>query len=201
MKVNVETIHVGGEYKTNCYLLENTETKELILIDPGSQAELILEAIGERTPVAVLITHGHFDHFSAVDEICGRYDIPMYIHALDAPKLTDARMNESITFGFHVTVKTKPNILADGQTITLGGVAFTVLHTPGHSKGGVCYLLPENQGIFCGDTLFLGGYGRFDFGDGNFSELKQSLRKLINLHPKMIAYPGHGETTFAGKDA
>ena len=199
MKINVETVPVGGDYKTNCYLVENDETKQLVIIDPGSQAELILKAIGERTPVAVLITHGHFDHISAVDEICGRYDIPLYIHELDVAKLTDDTMNESVTFGFHVNVKTKPQTLTDEQVLTLAGMTFAVLHTPGHSKGGVCYRMPEDQGIFCGDTLFNGGYGRYDFGDGNFSELKQSLRKLINLSPKMIAYPGHGPTTFAGK--
>jgi hydroxyacylglutathione hydrolase len=199
MNIIVETIPVGGDYKTNCYLAENADTKELVIVDPGSEAGKIIGIVGGHTPVAVLITHGHFDHFSAADEICGRYAIPLYIHELDAPKLLDAQKNESITFGFHVTAGTKPIPLADGQTLTLAGMEIAVLHTPGHSKGGVCYLLPENLGIFCGDTLFFGGYGRYDFGDGNFSELKQSLRRLMNLHPKILAYPGHGPTTYAGK--
>jgi hydroxyacylglutathione hydrolase len=199
MNIIVETIPVGGDYKTNCYLAVNADTKELVIVDPGSEAGKIIGIVGGRTPVAVLITHGHFDHFSAADEICGRYAIPLYIHELDAPKLSDAQKNESVTFGFHVTADTKPIPLADGQTLTLAGMEIAVLHTPGHSKGGVCYLLPENLGIFCGDTLFSGGYGRYDFGDGNFSELKQSLRKLMNLHPKILAYPGHGPTTYAGK--
>ncbi len=200
MNVSVETIPVGGEFKTNCYLLENTDTKEVLIIDPGADAELIMQTVGGRKPVAVLITHGHFDHVSAADEVCGRYAIPLYIHTLDAAKLTDPKMNESIAFGsVAVTVGTKPETLEDEQVLTLAGMEITVLHTPGHSKGSVCYLLPENLGIFCGDTLFSGGYGRYDFGDGNFHELKQSLRKLMNLHPKILAYPGHGPTTFAGK--
>ena len=200
MNIHVETLPVGDEFKTNCYLLENTDTKELIIIDPGADAELIINAVGNRTPVAVLITHGHFDHISAADTVCGQYSIPLYIHELDASKLTDAKMNESIAFGsVPVTVDIKPETLIDGQVLTLAGMEITVLHTPGHSKGGVCYLLPEDHGIFCGDTLFSGGYGRYDFGDGNFSELKQSLRRLMNLHPKILAYPGHGPTTFAGK--
>lgn len=200
MNIHVETLPVGDEFKTNCYLLENTDTMELIIIDPGADAELIINAVGNRIPVAVLITHGHFDHISAADTVCGQYAIPLYIHELDASKLMDAKMNESIAFGsVPVTVDIKPETLIDGQVLTLAGMEITVLHTPGHSKGGVCYLLPEDQGIFCGDTLFSGGYGRYDFGDGNFSELKQSLRRLMNLHPKILAYPGHGPTTFAGK--
>lgn len=199
MKIHVETIPVGGEYKTNCYLAENSDTKELLIVDPGADAELIIGAVGNRTPVAVLITHGHFDHFSAADEICERYHIPLYIHELDAAKLTDAKANESVTFGFHVTVSVRPVTVTDGQRLTLGGMEIFVLHTPGHSRGGVCYVMPEDHGMFCGDTLFYGGYGRHDFGDGNFAQLKQSLRMLMNLHPRVKAYPGHGQATYAGK--
>jgi hydroxyacylglutathione hydrolase len=199
MNINVETLRVGSDFETNCYLAENTDTHELIIVDPGAQAQRIIAAVGNRTPVAVLLTHGHFDHFGAADDVCGHFNIPLYIHKLDAPKLTDTAGNESRTFGFNVSIQTKPVPVTDGQTLDLAGMAITVLHTPGHSKGGVCYLLPEDQGIFCGDTLFHQGYGRYDFGDGNFSELKQSLRKLIHLHPKIVAYPGHGQSTFAGK--
>jgi hydroxyacylglutathione hydrolase len=199
MRIDIQTIPVGGDYPTNCYLAENTDTHELIIVDPGLEAGRIIAAVGERKPVAALITHGHFDHFAAVDGVCGRFQIPMYIHELDAPKLTDAVKNESRTFGFNVTVETEPITVTDGQVLTLAGMEIAVLHTPGHSKGGVCYFLPDNQGVFCGDTLFYQGYGRHDFGDGDFSELKQSLRKLMNLHPRVAAYPGHGKSTFAGK--
>jgi len=75
-----------------------------------------------------------------------------------------------------------------------------VLHTPGHSAGSVCYLLPENAGLLCGDTLFNGGYGRYDFADGDFTALKNSLRRILYLHPRIPAYPGHGASTFAGRD-
>lgn len=198
MKIKVETLHVGS-YDMNCYLAENTETHELLVVDPGADAERIIAATGNRIPVAVLITHGHFDHIGAADGVCDHYHIPLYIHALDAPKLTDPAANVSHQFGEDVVVHTQPELLEDGQVLTLGGMEITVLHTPGHSRGGVCYLLPEHQGVFCGDTLFHQGYGRYDFGDGSFADLKQSLRKLLNLHPQQIAYPGHGRTTLAGK--
>jgi hydroxyacylglutathione hydrolase len=199
MKIQIETLPVGEGFEVNCYLAENTDTQELVIIDPGADAQKIIGAVGGRNPVAVLITHGHFDHFGAADKVCAHFQIPLYIHELDAPKLTDAVKNESRTFGFSVTIETKPVPITDGQMLTLGGMEIAVLHTPGHSMGGVCYILPENQGIFCGDTLFFQGYGRHDFGDGDFSLLKQSLRKLMNLHPKVAAYPGHGRSTFTGK--
>ncbi|HPF86876.1 MAG TPA: MBL fold metallo-hydrolase [Candidatus Limiplasma sp.] len=198
MKINVEKLHVGS-YDMNCYLAENPDTHELLIVDPGDDAPRIIEAVGDCKPVAVLITHGHFDHIGAVDGVCEHYQIPMYIHALDAPKLTDPVLNVSRQFDCNVVVHTAPVPVEDGQVLSLGGMEITVMHTPGHSKGGVCYLLPDNQGVFCGDTLFHQGYGRYDFADGSFAELKQSLRKLFQLHPQRIAYPGHGSTTVAGK--
>ena len=199
MKINVETIPVGDNYPTNCYFAENTETGEMVIVDPGLEAERIIAAVGNRKPVAVLITHGHFDHFAMADTVCERFQIPLYIHELDAPKLSDAEKNESRTFHFNVAIHTRPVTVTDGEVLTLAGMEIQVLHTPGHSRGGVCYILPENQGMFCGDTLFYQGYGRHDFGDGDFTELKQSLRKLMNYSPRVVAYPGHGQTTFAGK--
>ena len=109
MNIHVETIPVGSEFTTNCYLAENSDTKELVILDPGADAEKIIAAIGERKPVAVLITHGHFDHIAAADAVCDQYHIPLYIHELDAAKLTDEKMNESTGFGsVAVTVNTKP---------------------------------------------------------------------------------------------
>ena len=106
---------------------------------------------------------------------------------------------KSVTAYSLLRILTDSGRVTGGQVLALAGMEIAVLHTPGHSRGGVCYILPENQGMFCGDTLFFQGYGRHDFGDGDFSELKQSLRKLMNYHPKVIAYPGHGKSTFAGK--
>lgn len=199
MSVRVETLHVG-DFSMNCYLVENTDTRQLIIVDPGADARLIMADIGSRKPVAVLLTHGHYDHIGAVDALCSHYHIPVYIHSGDVPKLTDPVRNVGMQFGCDVHVSTKPIEIADLQVLSLAGLSITVLHTPGHSKGSVCYLLPDNAGLLCGDTLFNGGYGRYDFDDGDFTELKNSLRRILYMHPKMKAYPGHGSTTFAGKD-
>ncbi len=199
MPVRVETLHVG-DFSMNCYLVENTESRRLVIVDPGADAPRIFAAVGGRKPEAVLLTHGHYDHIGAVDAVCARYGIPLYMHPADAPKLTDPVQNVSDAFGCDVRVSTAPLPVADNQVLSLAGMKITVLHTPGHSKGGVCYLLPENAGLLCGDTLFDGSYGRYDFADGDFSELKNSLRRILYLRPRMVAYPGHGPTTFAGRD-
>ena len=199
MAIHVETVAVDGG-GMNCYLVENTSTRELVVVDPGSDKDAIIAAIGGRKPVAVLLTHAHFDHIGAVDAVCGQYGVPLYMHEGDAPKLTDPVANVGASFGQSVTVRTKPSFIAEGQALTLGHMKLAVLHTPGHSKGSCCYLLPDNTGLLCGDTLFSHGYGRTDFPDGDFGELTNSLRRLMRLHPRMVAYPGHGETTLVGRD-
>ena len=199
MSIRVETLHVG-EYSMNCYLVENTDTREVVLVDPGADGRRIIADVGSRKPVAVLLTHGHYDHIGAVDTVCSHYGIPVYIHSADVPKLTNPALSVGAEFGYDTRVSTAPTPITDNQVLTLGGMRITVLHTPGHSKGSVCYLLPDNAGLLCGDTLFDGGYGRYDFADGDFGELKNSLRRILYMHPRMVAYPGHGGATFAGRD-
>ncbi len=189
-----------GEYHVNCYLVENRDTGDTFIVDPGGDGQQIIQAVGSRKPAAVLLTHGHYDHMGGVDEVCDHFGIPLYLHALDLPKLTDDGMNCSRRFGLPMTVATQATPMQDGQRLPLGGVDITVLHTPGHSAGSCCFLLPDGQGVLCGDTFFDGGYGRTDFEDGSFQELKQSLRKLMALSPRMTAYPGHGAFTQTGRD-
>ena len=199
MSILVETLRVG-EYAMNCYIVENTDTRGVVVVDPGADGPRIIADIAERKPAAVLLTHGHYDHIGAVDAVCSRYQIPLYLHAADIPKLTDPRLNVGAEFEHDTVVRTAPTPVTDGQKLTLAGMEITVLHTPGHSSGSVCYLLPQNAGLLCGDTLFDGGYGRYDFPDGDFGALKNSLRRILYMHPRMVAYPGHGTTTFAGRD-
>ena len=189
-----------GEFQENCYLVINEDAQACVIVDPGAEGERIIRAVGSLKPAAVLLTHAHWDHIGAVDAVCEKYGIPVYIHEADAPKLTDMEANTGKGFGYPVTVKTIPRLLHDDEELNLAGIGLKVLHTPGHSKGSVCYLLEGNQGILTGDTLFKGGYGRYDFADGSFHELKESLRTLFHLTPQMPAWPGHGEATVAGRN-
>lgn len=197
--INVERYAVG-ELGVNCYVVENTETQECILVDPGAEGERIIRQVGKRKPVAVLLTHGHFDHIGAVDEVCSHFSVPVYMHHADAPKLADPMSNVSGLFGGCVVQQSKPLCLQGGEMLTLAGMEIQVLHTPGHTSGGVCYLLPDNQGILTGDTLFAHGYGRTDFPDGDFAVLFQSLRSLLRLTPQMVTWPGHDAPGKVGKN-
>lgn len=199
-RVSLRCLSVGS-FQSNCYLVENRENGQCVVVDPGAEDTRILSALTNANPAAVLLTHGHCDHIGAVDAVCGKYHIPLYVHKADAARLADPEANLSHPFGFEVAVHTRPSVLLEGgETLTLAGIPIQVLHTPGHSEGSVCYLLPEGQGILTGDTLFAHGYGRTDFPDGSFLKLKESLRTLFHLHPKMTTYPGHDETGVVGTD-
>ncbi len=196
--IRVEWVTVG-DFSVNCYIVKNEETGGCVIVDPGAEAKKITSAVGVSKPAAVLLTHAHCDHIGAVDELCGRFDIPLYVHEEDAPKLVDSNANVATYFGLEMTVKTVPRLLHGGETVTLADIPFQVLHTPGHSVGSVCYLLPENQGVLTGDTLFAHGYGRTDFPDGSFAQIRQSLKTLFLLTPRLRAYPGHDEIGWVGR--
>jgi len=191
---------VVGEMGVNCYIVENTKTKECFVVDPGAEADRIFARIADRKPVAVLLTHGHFDHIGAVDQLCSHYAIPAYVHEADAPKLSDAQTNVSALFGMPLVQTTRPSVLCGDETLSLAGMEVQVVHTPGHTSGCVCYRLPNNEGILTGDTLFAHGYGRTDLPDGNMHLLYQSLRRLMKLTPKMVTYPGHDAFGVVGRD-
>ena len=198
-KVAVERL-VVGELAVNCYIVENAETHECLIVDPGAEAQRIVRQVGERKPCAVVLTHGHYDHIGAVDAVCTHFGIPAYIHAGDAAKLGDAMANVSAVFGQPLTQATVPQTIEEEGVLTLAGIDLQILHTPGHSNGCICCILPDGQGILTGDTLFAHGYGRTDFADGDFGKLHQSLRRLFRLTPKMTAYPGHDVPGIVGRD-
>lgn len=197
-KISVERLIVG-ELAVNCYLVENTETHECFIVDPGADAQRIMDAVGDRRACAVLLTHGHYDHIGALDEICTHYQIPAYVHSGDAGKLADPMGNVSAVFGDPVAQNTVPVSIEEG-VLTLAGIEMQVLSTPGHSNGSICCILPDGRGILTGDTFFAHGYGRTDFADGDFAKMHQSLRRLFRLTPRMIAYPGHDCTGILGRD-
>ena len=199
MPITVERLIVG-ELAVNCYIVENTETHEVFIVDPGAEAKRIIRQVGDRKACAVLLTHGHYDHIGAVDEVCSHFGIPAYIHAGDAAKLSDAMANVSAVFGEPLVQHTVPVKIEEEGALKLAGMELQILHTPGHSNGCICCILPDDAGILTGDTLFAHGYGRTDFADGDFTKLHQSLRRLFRLTPKMVAYPGHDVPGVVGRD-
>ncbi len=184
--MTITTIPVG-ELATNCYLLQKDDASPVVLIDPGADPESILRAVHGRPVAAILLTHGHFDHIGAVDALP---EAPLYIHELDAEMLMDGRKNGAYSLGFEGLCRRKAIPVREGDTFTPGGIVFTVLHTPGHTRGSVTY--QTEDALFTGDTLFHRGYGRTDLYGGSYADIRVSLRRLLSLPPALRFYPGHG---------
>lgn len=174
---------------TNTYLV--SENGRGILIDVGSDGEdLYLYALKEGiTLEAVLLTHGHFDHANGCAELQQK-GIKIYIHEADAEKLYTYKGMAAFA-GVKLNAFKADEFVEDGEILSLMGKKINVLHTPGHSKGSVCYVIDDS--VFCGDTLFCGSYGRYDFYDGDLNELKNSAKKIFSLNGDYKLYPGHGE--------
>lgn len=198
IQMQVEHLAVGP-VQTNCYLAINKETKEAIIIDPGDDADRIgmrLKQL-EAKPVAILLTHGHFDHAGAAKTLAAQYDILVYAHEKEAKTLEDSRMNLSGPLAGGTTTYHADVFLKDEQELTLAGLHMRVLFTPGHTPGGCCYYFPREDVLFSGDSLFCGSVGRTDFPGGSMRTLVDSVRnKLMSLPENTIVYPGHDiETT------
>lgn len=190
-----------GSVGSNCYLAE--EGGEALIIDPSASASAILRKLSEEgcTPVGILLTHGHFDHIMSVDTL--RQAVPglkVFIHESDAPMLTDADKNAfALFFGQDRVWKPADVLLGDGDEIKVGNATFTVVHTPGHSPGSVCYLCRSAGILFSGDTLFADNIGRCDLWGGSYSVMRQSLKMLRTLDGALTIYPGHGDTNTLSK--
>ncbi len=186
-----------GDFEENCYLFACPHTKEAVIIDPGDEPERILAQIRELQiiPRYILNTHGHIDHICAIDAVSQVYPVPLAIHPADVPMYTDER--SAAMFGRKAPlVKRKPDILLqEGQRITFGTLSLEVLHTPGHTPGGVCLVCPTYC-VFSGDTLFYRSIGRTDLPGGNYEQIVASIRtKLYTLDDDLAVFPGHGEPT------
>ncbi len=176
-----------GELMTNCYLVARDETSPLVVIDPGDDASRLRQTIGQRPVAGVLITHAHFDHILGLEALTGA---PVYVHEADAESLC----NETAAAGYgRVNRVPATDTVHEGDTISLGGLEFTVLHTPGHTPGSVCYQCGDT--LFSGDTLFATGWGRTDLPGGDEAAMMKSLRRLLRLPAKLRVLPGHGAGT------
>lgn len=191
---------VLGPVRTNCYLAVNQETKECFVVDPADMAGLILTEIKEEnlTARAVLLTHGHYDHIGAAEELRTALKIPIYASEMELPTLADTEKNLSAMFGHPMTVKADRG-LKDGEVLGIAGFSVQVFQTPGHTPGGACYYLEEEKTLFSGDTLFAGSVGRSDFPGGSARTLQDSVRRLFRELPEDTnVYPGHESETDIG---
>ncbi|MFH0855732.1 MAG: MBL fold metallo-hydrolase [Candidatus Omnitrophota bacterium] len=196
----LETVPVGS-MGVNCYILAQSDGCRAIIIDPGAQEKVIRKVLAQHklNPAFIINTHGHFDHIGADNE----FGVPVYAHKRDIPLLKDAMLNMSALFSASYIVESEIKPLEDNQVIDLEGIQLKVLHTPGHTEGGIVLLLQKPQGkiAFTGDTLFCRGIGRSDLSGGNGESLTKSIReKLFVLPDDTRIYPGHGTYSTIGDE-
>lgn len=193
-------LYIVGPVCTNCYLLVNHKTGELLVVDPGDQAQLIEKQI-EKTgakPVAILLTHGHFDHAGAAEELADKYQISIYAHEAERETLEDPGLNLCGMIGEH-KVYHADIFVKDEEVLNLAGFSIRVFFTPGHTIGGCCYYIADEKILFSGDTLFQESVGRTDFPRGSASDLIRAIReKLMPLPDDVTVYTGHDESTLIG---
>jgi glyoxylase-like metal-dependent hydrolase (beta-lactamase superfamily II) len=196
---------VLGEFETNCYVVRKTNTaSDCLVIDAGLEAGELIDFLETKklTPLAVVLTHGHADHIAGLELLRKRWpEVKVCIHNLDAEMLNRADINLSLLAGILISVKAADVLLTDGQLIEQAGVKLKVIHTPGHTHGGICLYSKDEQLLFSGDTLFADSVGRADFPGGSISELIRSIKeKLLTLPDQTKVFPGHGPATTIGKE-
>ena len=193
-----------GPIQTNCYIIKN-ETGQCLIIDPGEEGKRIIRKIEKTglTPLAILLTHAHFDHIGAVDIVRDKFKVPVYIHEIENDWLANPVLNGSSKYPGLPLVKNRlaDHLLNEDGTIEVGPFKFEIRHTPGHSPGSVSYIFKESGFAIVGDTLFNGGVGRTDLPGGNTQILLASIHdKILSLDDDFVIYPGHGSATTPGHE-
>jgi hydroxyacylglutathione hydrolase len=190
-----------GPLQANCYIVGCEETRQAAVIDPGGDSDQILMALAKESlkVAAIVDTHGHFDHVGANKALKSATGAPLMIHRQDAPMLVHLSASAA-SWGLRAENSPEPDrLLEDGDTITFGQITFTVLHTPGHTPGGISLFTPG--AVFVGDTLFAGSIGRTDFPGGDFDTLISAIRtKLFTLPDETVVYAGHMQKTTIGQE-
>ena len=186
--MKIETFPLGV-YQANSYLISNDN--QYLIVDPGSKPDFLINKIPLTANVlAILLTHGHFDHFAAAEDLAKHFKVDIYVHIDDEELLSDPQKNYSdhrnVTCDHRVNAFDKPYL-------QLGVFKINVFHTPGHSPGSVCYLI-ENH-LFTGDLLFKNSIGRTDLYKGNSTDMSKSLKFICSLDGDISVYPGHGPLT------
>ncbi|OLS41699.1 MBL fold metallo-hydrolase [Bacillus sp. MRMR6] len=193
-----------GALQTNCYIIEN-EDKTCLIFDPGSEGKKLIKWLEKRElkPVAILLTHAHFDHIGAVDTVRDYYQIPAYVHEEEEGWLTDPGLNGSKYFMMQEQIKVRKadHIIKKEGMMKVGDYEFSVFETPGHSPGSISFYF-ENAGfVVSGDALFKSSIGRTDLPGGNHKQLIKSIHeKLLFLPEETEVLSGHGPITTVGEE-
>ncbi len=183
-----------GQMAVNCYVVFNEETKNCLIIDPGDIGKKVLNflELNELKPLAILLTHGHYDHIGAVDYLVNRFSMPVYIHSEGIATASDPNLN--------LSVYSSPMAIEAALTIAdeikgIGEFKFEYLHMPGHTPGSSMIHFTDLNALFAGDVLFKGAIGRFDFPNSSKHDTRQTIKKIKELDFDANVYPGHGEFT------
>lgn len=188
---------VVGAIQTNCYFLYHEDTRECLVIDPGFEAEKIVDYVRNNglEPKGILLTHGHFDHITAAEQVRRELDTMIYAPEAERELLANSMLNVSAQFGEAVSLQAD-QWLQDGQELLVLDQTMRCILTPGHTVGGMCYYFPKAGILFSGDTLFQESVGRTDFPTGSSRVLIQSVRERLFTLPEAVrVYPGHGLMT------
>ncbi len=191
-----------GPVQENTYVLWN-EKKEGIIFDPGGESKKIISLVEKRgvKPLAVLLTHAHFDHIGAVDDVREKWQIPVYVHKKEKDWLEDPNKNGSAHFMQDITAKKADHLITEEGELQIGSISLQVLETPGHSPGSVSYYVSSMETVYSGDALFAGSIGRTDLYGGNQELLLKSIHdKLLNLPEETMVLSGHGPETAIGAE-
>jgi len=189
-----------GPLQANCIIVADDKSKKAIVVDPGDESDRIVGTINEMglTVEIIVCTHGHFDHMGVVGDIKNKTGARVAIHR-DEVALYNGALDMAAFWGHSLDVPPDPDLLlSDGDTLTVGGLNFSIIHTPGHSPGGIC--LYTDNAVITGDTLFKGSVGRTDFYGGDMVKLKRSFQRLMALPEDTHVLPGHGPATTIGRE-
>lgn len=182
----------AGIYDANCYIVMDEKTKDAVVLDPGGDGEMLERAIKDMgaNVKGILLTHGHMDHVGGVEYLSDKLNAPFYISKIDEEYME----KDNYVFG---SIRNANGYLEDGNDLSFGSLNIKVIATPGHTKGGLCFLIEDK--LFTGDTLFKGSIGRTDFIGGSFPEIINSIKtKLLPLGDEIEVYPGHGPKSSIG---